>query len=74
MRNSLKALTISILHQHYIGIPEIRAKKALIHYAGQADEDNAKYIETRWRLILYATFALAFEVLALALSGLCYPS
>jgi len=42
----------------------------LIHYAGQADEENARYIETRWRFILFAAFCLAAEVLALALSGL----
>jgi len=70
MRNSLKALTISTLHEHYISLPEIEAKENLIHYAGQADEENARYIETRWRFILFATFCLAAEVLALALSGL----
>ena len=74
MRNSLKALTISTLHRNYTGIPEIEAKEALIYYAGQADEENAKYMEIRWRLILFATFALAAEAFALVLSGLRHLS
>ena len=70
MRNSLKALTVSTLHAHYIGLPEIEAKENLIHYAGQADEDNAHLIEIRWRFIIVAISFLFLEMLVLALSGL----
>ena len=74
MRNSLKSLTISILHEHYISLSETETKENLIHYAGQADEENSRYIETRWRLITLAVLFLALEVLALVLSGLYHFS
>ena len=69
MRNYVDSLTVSTLHKHYIGLPNNIAKEALIKYAGEADEKNAKYMIFRHRLILGATFSLALEILALVLSG-----
>ena len=72
MRNYLSAISITTLHRRYIDLPERIAKEALIRYAGEQDEENAKYMVVRHRLILCATFSLAIEVLALVLSGLCH--
>ena len=69
MRNRLFAVTVSTLHTHYIDLPITAAKEALIKYAGEHDEKNARYMGVRNSLILCSVFCLALEVLSLALSG-----
>ena len=70
MRSQLRVQSISNLHDYYLRVPEFKTKVAMIKYAGDLEEKNSKYMNTRHRLITCAAVSLALEVLALVASGI----